>query len=100
MEPDWKNSLMSDSRLKRIVSPSYDQREFECEICKQGSIGDLKIIKDKLQDSLDVLNSQLSLMIHKHLPLFLHAIKDVLSRFEGIASESEHYKLLAQLNES
>ncbi len=91
---------MSDSRLKYIVEPSFDQREFESLICKQQSIGDLKVVKDKLQDSSDILGTQLSQLIHKHLPLFLAAVDEVLRQFEGVSSEAEHYRSIEQFTEA
>ena len=98
---DWKTSLTSDTRLKYLVSSSsdYSQREFESQISKQQSIGDLKVVKDKLQDSLDLLNTELSSNIHQHLPLLIYSVEAVLKGFEGMQAEAKEYKAVSQMVE-
>ena len=94
---DWKTSLISDPKLKPLASPSesFNQQEFETQISKQQSIGDLKIIYDKLQDSLELLNRELGSTIHQHLPLLMNSICAVLEGYENMSAESADYKAVS-----
>jgi hypothetical protein len=87
-------------RLRPLVQHAFDQRAFESEICKQQSIGDLKLVKDKLQEAREILDADIALLIHQHLPLFLQTLNDVLRGFETSGEQSQHYKALGRLNEA
>jgi len=94
---DWKASLVTDPRLKGLTDPPerYNQQEFETQIANQNSIGDLKLVNDKLQDSLELLNKELRNTIHKHLPLLMSSVDAVLKGFESLSKESEDYKSIS-----
>jgi len=96
---DWKSLLNSDTRLKYLLVPAdYSQREFENQlISKQQSIGDLKVIKDKLQDSLDLLNTNLSQSIHANLSILMRSVEYVLKSFENMLVESQSYKDISKM---
>eukprot|EP00826_Nyctotherus_ovalis_P057145 TRINITY_DN7805_c0_g4_i2.p1 TRINITY_DN7805_c0_g4~~TRINITY_DN7805_c0_g4_i2.p1 ORF type:complete len:101 (-),score=23.18 TRINITY_DN7805_c0_g4_i2:516-818(-) len=96
---DWKASLITDQKLKPLTNPpeSYNQQEFETKIANQNSIGDLKLVNDKLQDSLELLNKELSSTIHQHLPLLMSSVDAVLKGFEDLSAEAEDYKSISSM---